>query len=325
MIYICIPSYNEERTVGVLLWKIRQVMAEFPRDYHLLVLDDASNDATPDILAPYTRVLPLTLIRHAQRTGYADSLEQLLREAVRRAPYPRRDVAIALQADFTEEPEHIPTLVKRIEGGVDVVTSTPADDVQPALPRWSRRALGVLLRRLDWQDDAGDPLSGFRAYRVICLKKAIEARNGGRLLQLEGWAANAELLRAVQPYARRMATAPIELHHERRGRDTRFNFTNTAAQFIRLLRAPPPAAVGHAQAKQHDSASEAGERPRAGAGRRGERRRGGRSAEVGVTVEAGRSGERQGRRRAATGGRGRRGRRTGPGAGTPEPRTGGEA
>jgi len=26
VIYICIPSYNEARTVGVLLWKIRQVM-----------------------------------------------------------------------------------------------------------------------------------------------------------------------------------------------------------------------------------------------------------------------------------------------------------
>ena len=42
MIYICIPAYNEADTVGVLLWKIRRVMENFPRDYELLVLDDAS-------------------------------------------------------------------------------------------------------------------------------------------------------------------------------------------------------------------------------------------------------------------------------------------
>ena len=33
MIYVCIPSYNEAPTVGLLLWKIRQVFAAFPREY----------------------------------------------------------------------------------------------------------------------------------------------------------------------------------------------------------------------------------------------------------------------------------------------------
>ena len=40
MIYVCIPSYNEAPTVGLLLWKVRQVFAGFPREYQLLVLDD---------------------------------------------------------------------------------------------------------------------------------------------------------------------------------------------------------------------------------------------------------------------------------------------
>ena len=46
MIYICIPALDEARTIGVLLWRIRQVMEEFPRDYHVLVLDDGSTDDT---------------------------------------------------------------------------------------------------------------------------------------------------------------------------------------------------------------------------------------------------------------------------------------
>ena len=62
MIYVCIPSHDEAATVGLLLWKIRQVFAGFPREYQMLVLDDASTDATAEILEPYSRVLPLTVV-----------------------------------------------------------------------------------------------------------------------------------------------------------------------------------------------------------------------------------------------------------------------
>ena len=74
MIYICIPSYNEAPTIGLLLWKIRQVFAGFPREYHLLVLDDGSSDSTAEVLERYTRVLPLTVTRHPSRRGYAESV-----------------------------------------------------------------------------------------------------------------------------------------------------------------------------------------------------------------------------------------------------------
>jgi hypothetical protein len=61
VIYICIPSYNEAPTVGLLLWKIRQVFSEFPREYQLLVVHDGSTDATGETLEPSTRVLPLII------------------------------------------------------------------------------------------------------------------------------------------------------------------------------------------------------------------------------------------------------------------------
>src|SRR5690554_8003403 len=125
-------------------------MAGFQRDYQLLVADDASTDDTPAVLEPYTRVLPLTVYRNEERRGYAASLELLLREAVRRAAYPRRDVIVTLQADFTEEPNEIPAFVKRIEGGADVVsTATRFDGANaPRAIRWARRGLGYLVRRL---------------------------------------------------------------------------------------------------------------------------------------------------------------------------------
>src|ERR687894_29536 len=121
MIYICIPSYNEAQTIGLLLWKVRQVFAGFPREYHLLVLDDASSDATAEVLERYTRVLPLTVTRHRERLGYAASVEELLRQAVEHTDRPKRDAAVLMHADFAHSPSFLPDFVRRIESGADLV------------------------------------------------------------------------------------------------------------------------------------------------------------------------------------------------------------
>ena len=139
MIYVCIPSHNEAPTVGLLLWKIRQVFAAFPREYQLLVLDDASDDTTGEVLEPYARVLPLTVLRHAERRGYAASVEALLRKAVDLTDRPKRDAAILMHADFAHNPQVIPDLVRRLESGADLVVAEAATRGR-AVPRAPARA-----------------------------------------------------------------------------------------------------------------------------------------------------------------------------------------
>jgi hypothetical protein len=222
VIYICVPAHDEGQTVGVVLWKLRQVMAEAARDYQILVADDASTDRTAEVLEPYTRVLPLTVMRSARRRGYSASLEMLLREAVHRSEYPRRDVVVVMQADFTEEPDHIVTLLKRIESGADIVASNPRPQAKPGLrERASRSLCRLLLRRSSWPEGVQDPLTGFLAYRVSTLRKAFEETGGGRLLRHEGAVANAGLLRAAAPHARRVDCVDWQPRPERRQRESR--------------------------------------------------------------------------------------------------------
>ena len=238
MIYFCIPAYNEAATVGVLLWKIRRVMEELPRDYEILVIDDGSTDETLDVLAPYARVLPLTVIRQEKRRGYGPSLERVIREAVGRATHPRRDILITLQADFTEAPEDAPALIKRIEGGADVVEAAVISEGAnvPRSMRWARRGISLMLRGLPLPEGARDPVSGFRAYRVSVLKRALAERNGSPLLTSDGWAANVELLVAVGSHSRRTEGLEVERRYQMRQRASRFEPWTTLVRLWHLSR-----------------------------------------------------------------------------------------
>jgi hypothetical protein len=241
VIYICIPALNEARTIGVLLWKIRQVMDEFPRDYHVLVLDDGSTDDTRQVLEPYLRVLPVTVLRNERTLGYAAALERLIREAANRSTHPKRDVVVTLQADFTESPDDIPLLLKKLEGGADVVgvTVTGIEGELPRGVRWSRRGLPWLLSRTPVPKELGDPLTGFRAYRVAVLRRALQDHEGRPLLTKHGWAANAELLLCVLPHVRRADGAEVSLRYTRRERATRFRPWSTALELWDLARKAP--------------------------------------------------------------------------------------
>jgi glycosyltransferase involved in cell wall biosynthesis len=291
VIYICIPVYNEERTIGVVLWKLRQVMGELDRDYEVLVIDDGSTDGTADVMEPYARIMPVHLSRHDRREGYASSLEALIREAVERSDYPKRDVVVTLQADFTDEPEDVAQLVKRVEGGADVVTGrvrlVPAET--PRMIRWSRRAWHQVLRRVRGGDRDGDMLSGFRAYRVMVLRNALGDVGDAPLLTSDGWAANAELMRHVLPHARRTEAVDVQVRYGRLQRESRFRPGQTSRELLRLLRtrAPARAAPRPAEAASGTGISDDPDRPDRGrrAGRTGGRR-GGRDGRAGA-VETG--------------------------------------
>lgn len=230
MIYVCIPSHDEAPTVGLLLWKIRQVFAEFSREYQLVVTNDGSSDATAEVLQPYARVLPLTVLTHRERQGYAATVEELLRFAVDRTDRPKRDCAILMHADFAHDAGVLPDLVKRIESGADLVVAQGRVAGEPSRARrMVRRLAPLLLRGRVHVPGVSDVVAGFVAFRLVTLRNAF-AERPGRLLRTEGWTANAELLARAARHARRIDCIQAVERHDLRHRHSRVEPWATARE-----------------------------------------------------------------------------------------------
>ena len=222
MIFFCIPAYNEAGTIGLLLWRIRKVLQDSGREYEVLVYDDGSTDSTAETLEPYTKVLPLTVIGGREHRGYAEAVSSLLQAVSGRTKYPRRDAVVLMQGDFTDQPEHLIELIKRFEGGADLVVADQAAAAHaPPSVRRLRMVAPWLLKPFVAVPGIADPFSSFRLLRVSVVRDLLKQAGSTPLLSQPGWAANVELLVAAAPFARRIETVPLAPRYDLRPRPSR--------------------------------------------------------------------------------------------------------
>ena len=247
MIYFCIPARNDAPTIGLVLWKIRRLLEDTPREYQLLVGDDASSDTTAEVLEPYLKALPLTVLRSDTELGYAATVERLLREALRQSDRHKRDAAILLPGDFSADLAALPEFLKRLDSGADLIIGEATLEGEPdpwrvRVRRWAARILGRAVRI----DGVRDVVSGYSAVRLVALRNAFRERQA-RWLHTDGRAANAELHAWAASGARRVEVVPVVERSDRQERSTRRDAWSEAKLLWAARRqlVAPPAQQSH--------------------------------------------------------------------------------
>jgi len=170
---VAIPVYNEQKYVATVLERVRE-HAE-----HILVIDDGSSDATPQLLANF----PVEVIRHSTNRGYGHSLL----DAFRWAAVDGFDWVITMDCDEQHEPASIPDFLQAArENRADIISGSrylipPSEQDSIGSPPPERRAVnGVITDELNTRLGLSltDSFCGFKAYRVGALAGMRLEENG---------------------------------------------------------------------------------------------------------------------------------------------------
>lgn len=159
---LAIPVFNEERYLDGVLRRARKHVRE------ILVIDDGSTDATPELLARQRDVHVLT---HAENRGYGKSLADAFAFARRRG----YEWLITMDCDEQHEPAFIPRFLKATRAGdADIISGTryPGGFVDGAAPADRREINRVITEMINQRLGLSltDSFCGFKAYRVSALR-----------------------------------------------------------------------------------------------------------------------------------------------------------
>ena len=122
MIYVLLPAYNEEESLPLLVPKLKQVLEQQDEEYKIIVCDDGSSDKTAAMLLEYSKELPLEIITHSINRGLGESSRDLFERVA--AITNEGDVVIRMDCDDTHEPSYMPSIIKKVRSGYDVVIAS---------------------------------------------------------------------------------------------------------------------------------------------------------------------------------------------------------
>lgn len=113
---LLIPLYNEEENLEPLLERVSSVMDGLGRSYEVVLVDDGSTDATPDMLRREAARRPhLRVVLFRRNAGQTAALAASIEHA-------RGDILIPLDGDLQNDPADIPKLLQKLEEGYDVAS-----------------------------------------------------------------------------------------------------------------------------------------------------------------------------------------------------------
>jgi len=160
---IVIPTYNEEENITPLYAELSNVLRSIDNECEIIFVDDGSHDGTLQKLRSLNmNDERVKVIRFKKNFGQSAAMAAGFDHA-------HGDVVITLDADLQNDPADIPTLLKELDNGYDVVCGWRYNRRDSLLKRGFSKFSNWLRRR--WSGESiHDSGCSLRAYKNGCLK-----------------------------------------------------------------------------------------------------------------------------------------------------------
>lgn len=200
---VCIPAFNEERTIGDVIKKCHRYVDK------VIVCDDGSTDDTAKI----AQKNGAQVIIHKKNIGKGGAMRSLFQIALKTDA----DVIVTMDGDGQLLPEEIPKLITPIlENKADVVIGYRFENARE-MPSYRKMGNKILDKMTNLASDLAfrDTQSGFRAYS----RKAVELID----FTTNGFGADAEILVNLSTKGLRISEEKITVIYNTGGRTSSIN------------------------------------------------------------------------------------------------------
>ncbi len=237
-VWISMPAYNEATRLPDLLARWGEVMGQLGRDHRYVLVDDGSTDETPEILRGFAAQQRVDIITHRPNQGLGVSLRDGLRFVA--AHGVDDDVVVMMDADNTQPPELLATMLERMDAtGCDVVIAsryrTGAEVVGvSAFRRLLSFGARVLFQVAFPIRGVRDYTCGYRLYRVAMIRRALE-RYGDRFCDRPGFECTADILLRLAKLGARFEEVGMVLQYDRKGGDSNMPVGRTVGKTLGLM------------------------------------------------------------------------------------------
>ncbi len=220
-ISVFFPAYNDAGTIPSMVILAILTLRQLTDDYEVIVINDASQDHTGEMLAELERQYDcLRVVTHPTNRGYGGALRSGFSHAT-------KDLVFYTDGDAQYDPRELKLLLQALADDVDMVNGYKITRHDPL----HRIVIGTIYQhfvRLMFGLKLRDPDCDFRVMRRSIFDRVLLESNSGEIC--------VEMMKKIGDYNFRIVEVPVHHYHRAYGKSQFFNFRRLFRVAINLTR-----------------------------------------------------------------------------------------
>jgi glycosyltransferase involved in cell wall biosynthesis len=214
------PAYNDSGTIASMVIRAVKAASELTPDYEVIVVNDGSADATPEIVDELARTYPhVRVVHHPDNRGYGGALQTGFRSA-------SKELVFYTDGDAQYDPAELAALWEKMTPDTDLVNGYKISRSDPL----HRILIGRLYHHIV------STLFGLTVRDVDCDFRLMRRSIFQRIdLEKTSGVICLEMMKKIEDAGFRIVEVPVHHYHRTFGKSQFFNFPRIAKTAVDVL------------------------------------------------------------------------------------------